>query len=136
MQVTRVAVPIAISCLGMAMSGCSSEPSLPPISHALHVSIRESLLDSSTGVLQLQNRSSRVITIGIYIRNEDYNQDRGQRLVLKPQEKLELGRLEINWVFVPNETIMIVGEGYKAVEYRTFRTQEGNVGIKVSYVER
>jgi hypothetical protein len=108
------------------------EPSLPSIDNAIHVTIRSSLLGSSTGVLQLKNRTEQKLDVFLSMENKDSRQSDYHSVLINPYKMVEVGRLE-GWVWVPNETVRIYCEGFDSTTYKTYRTKEGAVGIKRSW---
>lgn len=120
-----------VGCLSHTIASSSSPPSLLT---AVHVSMRQSLLDSNTGVLQLENRSSSPISnIVLIFRNLDSREDRRFDIrTLQSREQTEIGALEAAWTFVPNETIDIsLQDGsYAPVRFLTYRAEGGQIGLR------
>jgi hypothetical protein len=115
------------------VSGCDSDSAdrfdRALISTYLHVSIRPSLLNSSTGVLQLRNITDKPRALTIYFRNFDSNQTNSINENLDPNETVEIGALE-GWCLEPNETFEITSPGYFSVIYDTYKAENGSIGFK------
>lgn len=137
-------IRVVLSILGSVifLTGCNNEERLR-LSDVIHVSMRSSLLDSSTGVLQITNNSSESIVLFLSIKNLENLQMKQSTQIFKPNETKELGRIEISWEFVPNEKIDILkvvldtngkslapDNKYSVLSYKTYRTSEGEVGLK------
>lgn len=124
----------SVIVLIMTLSGCErTMPSIEPsITTAIDVSMRPSLLDSSTSVLQLRNVTGESLTVQLVMSNEDLNQKAVLDVAIGPYKTEEIGVLE-GWSFVPNETVTISCSGYRSVTYRTYRAESGFTGIKKSW---
>jgi len=120
-----MATVIALS----ALSGCVKRLDLADV---LEVSIRPSLLYSSTGVLFVRNRSVHSLKgIRLAIRNIDSNKSTTHIIAsLDYGGTTEVGMIEANWAFEPNEEIEFTLDGYRSVTSRTFTTDKGTVGIR------
>ena len=53
--------------------------------------------------------------------------------MLSPGQTKEIGLLEANWQFEPNEVIEITHGTYRPARYATYKTDRGEVGIKESW---
>jgi len=100
-----------------------------PITDAIHVSIRPSLVNSATGVLQLRNGTNRALTVLLQMHNKNSNQRTAHQVEIGPYTTEEIGVLEAGWAFEPNETVEISSTGFDSVTYKTFKTDSGTVGI-------
>jgi hypothetical protein len=64
------------------------------------------------------------------LENNDNRQWKYHDVTIPAFETEEVGILEADWKFEPNETIKISCEGFTSITYKTYRTSEGGVGIK------
>jgi hypothetical protein len=124
--------PVLVGCGGNEPTK-PAEPPLPRLEHAIGVSIRTSLLDSSSGVLKLTNRTKGTLDASLLFKNKDNGQSKSHKVSIPPFRTEEIGILEADWKFEPNETIWITCEGFSSMTYKTYRTSEGQVGIKQSW---
>jgi len=131
MGVLFAIVPMLTGC-GETKTTEPAEPSLPRIEYAIDATIRPSRLESSTGVLQLTNLTKRKLDVSLYLENKDSRQWRYHEVSIDSYRTEEIGMLEAEWKFEPNETVKISCEGYASITYKTYRTEEGRVGIKKS----
>jgi hypothetical protein len=120
--------PLLLGC--GHQSGVSSTPSLDTV---IDVSIRPSLLDSSTAVLQLKNQSGQSMQLRLSVHSNDSNHKTNHSVTVKARRTEEIGFLETGWMFEPNETVEISCAGYTSVNYKFFKTEKGTVGIKRSW---
>jgi hypothetical protein len=120
------------------LSGCGNSRSLDNL---IHVSIRASSLDTSTGVLQIQSNTDQPILLGMLFENLDNKQQRQYFVEIKPRQAVEVGILECGWGFVPNEQILIakfipgaeereLDKTVAPLRYKTYRADQGIIGIK------
>jgi hypothetical protein len=120
------------------------ENTIVPPKPLIDASIRNSLLDSKSGVLVLKNFSGRQLsTVSVHAQNLDSGQKTKYNIKsMSPDEVVELGLLEMNWKFIPHEEIRILYEDsrssleptkatLKAVTHRedTYETYEATTGI-------
>ena len=89
----------------------------PPIS----VTFRESLLKGY--VLQLHNRSDRLMIARVYVENKQRNQSTTHSVKINPNDSEELGVLEMDWTFIPGENGYISVDGYQTKVH--FEISEG-----------
>lgn len=93
----------------LLFSGCDGYGVTPPIA----VTFRKSLLDGTTKVLQITNKSG---TETLIIRIDAYNDKSGQHQAIAakvaPGATEEFGFLEMNWYFETGERIEIAADGY------------------------
>jgi hypothetical protein len=89
---------------------------------------------SSTSVLQIKNTSQSALpNLIMQLTNLDSKQEKYYRIDrLNPGEQKEIGILEAGWAFEPNEEIFIFMEDgrFIGVIYKTYRAENGSVGIK------
>jgi hypothetical protein len=111
------------------ISGCAGSNDPPSISACIHISVRQSALDSSTAVVQIENLTSEQHRIVINFANYDDHQRKLIALDLPPNESSEIGILE-GWALLPNETFEITSPGYRGIRFNTYKTDRGSVGIK------
>jgi hypothetical protein len=120
-----------IGCIDTTNPGAPQRPSLKSV---IHVSVRRSLLDSSTSVLQISNISqSPLPALIMSFTNLDSKHKQYYKIdLINPGEQLEIGMLEAGWAFEPNEEIYIAIENgqYVGVTLKTYRAENGSVGIK------
>lgn len=129
-RVALFGLSLAVGAMFIACGGGGGGTSQPPITTAIQVSIRPSHLDSSTGVLQVKNRTGQSLSLFLSMHDRDSNQQKSHSLTLGPYETQENGILEAGWKFEPNESITIACTGYNSAAYTTFKTDKGTVGIK------
>lgn len=128
---------LCFCCLSLLMvggcdSGSPSGSSVPSLGPQLQVSLRPSLLDAKTAVLQIKNITGHQLqNLSLTFRNKDSNQQASYSLAnLNAGEAVEIGVLEAGWSFEPNEEIEISHVRYGRAKYTTFRAEDGEVGIK------
>ena len=81
--------------------GCEKVGLQPPIA----VTFRYSLLDS-TRVLQVTNKSgNETLIMKIDVQNKEEKQQASHVFKVRPGDTYEIGRLEMNWVFLKGETL-------------------------------
>ena len=81
----------------------------PPAS----ISFRTSLLDTSTKVMRVTNRSAtEALVMHLSVRNHKYNQHATYRFTVKPTKTYEIGSLEMGWCFEKGETYSLTADGY------------------------
>jgi hypothetical protein len=98
----------------------------------ISVSVRPSLLDDDTAVLQIHNVSGGTLS-GVVIRfhNLDSNQNRDHGLPPVPAGKqVEAGSRECNWAIEPKEEIKIEHSRYGQLAFTAYKTGKGTVGIR------
>ena len=131
----HVAFCLLAATLVLTLVGCeggrSSSSGLPALSSKIRVSLRSSLLDSSTAVLQIQNTSSGALqSLVVTFVNNDSNQQRSHLVgTLESGQSTEIGMLE-GWAVEPNETVTISCASHANVKYKTYRTDDGKIGIR------
>jgi hypothetical protein len=125
----RILATFLLSCLYGCDSQTAEQYERKLITTYVHVSVRGSLLDSSTAVLQLQNLTdeSRSIVVNFY--NHESRQAKTIAVDLSPMGNSEIGILE-GWALKPSETFEITCAGYRSVSFNTYQTERGSVGIK------
>lgn len=108
-------------------------PSKPSLSNVIHVSIRRSLLDSSTSVLQIHNTSRTPLRgLRVWFTNQDSQQRVSHDIdVINPQQTAEIGTLECGWALEPNERVFVFQDEYKHLVFTTYRAENGAVGIRM-----
>jgi hypothetical protein len=103
----------------------------------IDVSMRQSSLFRSDGVLQIRNRSSETLNLGIFLTNLDTRQQKDFRAPpLPPAQTIELGIEQLGCTLEPNEDILITDlpagmSNRRMLNFRTFRTSEGKIGIRL-----
>lgn len=95
------AILLAMSSMGCDQSGQNSKA----LNSLVRVSMRSSALDATKGVLQLHNQSSQALDVILYMENLDNRQDDLHRCRILPGQTQEVGVLETNWAFVPNDPV-------------------------------
>jgi len=63
-------------------------------------------------VLQLHNRSSNRVVATVFVENKELNQSKNVSVSIAPNEKEELGLLEMNWAFMPGENGRVSVDGF------------------------
>ena len=77
------------------------------------ISFRQSMLYSSTRVMQITNRSeSETLVMRLDVSNEKKNQASYYVFIVKPSETQEIGILEMNWAFEEGEKYSLKADGY------------------------
>jgi hypothetical protein len=133
-----VAIVLLVGTMVLALAGCggggSSSSGLPALSSRIRVSLRASLLDSSTAVLQIQNTSSGELQgLRVTFLNNDTNQQRSHFVgAMEFGKDTEIGMLE-GWAVEPNETVTISCTGHTSAKYKTYRTSDGKIGISEAW---
>jgi hypothetical protein len=132
-HVAGVVTQVAMLCL-CAVCGCQAKSN--SLAKRIHVSMRQSSLVSSQGVLQIANQTDQTLMLGVFLKNLDNNQVKLAHLPpLLPYQSTELGILELGWSFEVNEDIAIFDADVKPdemrfVKYRTYRSSEGLLGLE------
>ena len=128
---------VVVLTLVKLVSGCSGRPpsKTPTAAKVVDISMRQSLLDFSSGVLRVTNKSSSTLTwIAVHFRNTETNQSGAYTIdSLAPGATREIGLLEAGWKFDPNESIRVSLAGYSDISFSTFRASSGAVGIRNSW---
>jgi len=91
----------------LLLAGCGSRR--PPIS----VTWRISLLDDSSYVMQVTNRSNNeTMVIHLNAKNKELGQHVSHTFKVAPGATEEIGILEAGWKFLPGETYSLRADGY------------------------
>ena len=96
--------------LATLSAGCEKFGRRPPVT----ITFRESLLDS-TRVVQVTNRSgSETLVMKLEVWNDEQNEYSSYVFKFRPGNTYEIGRMEMNWVFVTGERIKLSADGYSS----------------------
>ena len=110
MNKTLRIIIFVIGC-GLQVFLCGCDLQTPPVT----ITFRKSLLDS-TRVMQLTNRSgSETLVVLVKVRNTIRDTHTSHILKVGPGETEELGRLEMSWVFEPEEEYEVKCDGYRTI---------------------
>lgn len=126
---------VVLSGVCLLVQGCDSDDAYkerPPLSEAIHVSLRDAMLTDGA-VLQLNNKTDSEITdLYIGFRNLDSKQEKGHVVDISPGQTVEVGVLECGWKIEPREEILLSAPhtGYSIVFFRTYVADDGSVGIR------
>lgn len=120
--------------VGVLSLGCgnpsASNPQKRQVHEVIHVSIRPSLLNSSTSVLQLKNSTDQPLG-PLLVSFENLDSKQRTSVVVKelePGKLHEIGAIE-GWSVEPNDAIQLFMDGYSQSRYKTYRSKDGKVGI-------
>ena len=123
---------VAILLTDSCSSSDSEYDKRPPVTDAIHVSLRDAFL-SDGAVLQLKNTSDAQVN-DVYIRfvNLDNKQEADYVVDIAPGQQVEVGVLECGWSVDPGDVISLhaFDSGYKMVQFRTYEADDGSVGIR------
>ena len=111
LRVRLVAVVVGVCCACVLfLCGCEKMRIMPPVS----VRFRNSLLNTSTRVMQLTNRScSELLVLDVSVKNKENPQGSAKRIFkVGPGQTKEVGVFEMGWTFTPGESISIQADGY------------------------
>lgn len=106
-RIFAVALTICIMFV-LLLSGCEQAGIQPPAT----VTFRKSMLDS-TRVVQVTNRkNNETLVMSLHVVNRKKGEKGDYTFKVGPGETVEIGRLEMGWVFESGEKITLRADGY------------------------
>jgi hypothetical protein len=129
MSVGRSSRRFSLAVLGLCVLASACDKPKPSIATVVYVSMRASVLGSSSGVLQIDNLSGRRLPVSVLVRNKENQQVKSFEMTIDPRSTWDIG-WTYGWDFQPNEEIFLNSQEYQGAFWETTRMENGGVGVQ------
>lgn len=119
------------------VTGCEAPPS-NPLSSAISLGVRYSLMIPDSGVLQLHNSSeSTLFNVAIHYFDQDTQEEKAYSVgTMFPGSSEEIGVLESGWPVEANQIITLSATDFDSVSYYFVKNQAGQIVYTDSYAKK